>query len=311
MSEGLDSKLYLHYLKQLLEEPDARKEIMKVILGSLEVPEAGEVLSGPVLQWLGGGAPIGTTTAASYISWLGSEELSPMKWTIQSSLISCCASHGIHSFRKLDDSKALGMLGFYGNRLNNLLRLSKTSSVEDFLAPFIEILQEFGEHELLSVPDSVELLDALFSERATPFVVVRTLSSVLKNIRFYVEGKGRDWPVHPGNVRAMRLEIKSRVVILLLKKMILADDEIEPREMYNFYTFIGKQYCISPQQGEWIFDEAPVDFDLQQLADDMKSMMTADTIKEVMQSLETMAMADEVLDEREADLLKTLKAYLN
>ena len=93
--------------------------------------------------------------------------------------------------------------------------------------------------------------------------------------------------------------------------MILADNVIDAKEMDKYYDFLGKRYSIPPDQAQWIYEAAPVNFDIRQVCHDISSLMHTDRVKEVYSGLEEIAMADEHLDNREKQLLNFIRSGLN
>ena len=159
--------------------------------------------------------------------------------------------------------------------------------------------------------DALEILDAVVRERISVSDGLRSMQGMMRIMELYVVGSGSRWPVHQGTVKVFGFEVSARLVAILLKKMILADNVVDTKEMNKYYDFLGNRYSIPPDQAQWIFEAAPVSFDIRQVCHDISSLLQTERVKEVYAGLEEIALADEHFDNREKQLLNFIRSGLN
>ena len=71
--------------------------------------------------------------------------------------------------------------------------------------------------------------------------------------------------------------------------MIMADLIINEDEMQTYYKILGQRYSIPPDQAQWIYEAAPIDFDLATVCKDMISFLHPDKVTEVYDILKAIA----------------------
>lgn len=298
----------MDYIAQIRKKPEDAGEILKVLFSAVDAYEPGLILTGPITRWIGQGQYLGATTAASYLSWVQKMEESPMRWVISSSIYNVMAAEAITILRAIGESRGLGILR---SLIPRIQKLSDSAGTEDNdLLAVLDLLDVLLMEDCVSFMDSLEILDGVYRGRLKPQTVFQAFRIILTNAQFYLEGSGRQWYVTPGSVQSMNFEIRARLVILLLKKMILADDVVDAGELTALYKILGEKYAIPPEQAKWLFESAPEDFDLTSLTGDMVEMLDLAKRKEIFSALDEMAMADSHLDEREEALLVQIKTEL-
>ncbi len=297
----LDRDQFQNYLQQMLDEPDELKNIISELINKLDSFEPGTALDQSMNKWFGHKSLLGATSPASLICWLGTNTSSTMKWVIRDSVSSCMAAAGIENLRFLEINPA-------GHLLASLQR--KASSLISDKCEFIELVKEFNRAGCIDLMDAIELTDAVICDRIDLVLASSTLRSMLKVVKLYVLGNANVWPIHKGSIKVFGFEVSARLVVILLKKMIIADDVIDPQEMQTYYKILGQRYSIPPDQAQWIFEAAPIDFDLSLVCRDMLGFLHPDKVTEVYDILKAIAIADNHFDHREQKLLGKIQSYL-
>lgn len=290
------------HLQRILDSPDSAVDVLKDLFSQIEAFEPGSALDESMNKWFGHSALIGATSPASLISWLGDANEAVMNWVIEDSINSCMAATGIKTLRSGDFESAQ-------NQISDLYGKLETEVSDS--ADLVMLVQQFNSNGCIALMDAIEILDAVIRERISVADGLRSLQGMMRIMELYVMGSGSRWPVHQGSVKVFGFEVSARLVAILLKKMILADNVIDAKEMDKYYDFLGSRYSIPPDQAQWIYEAAPVNFDIRQVCHDISSLMQTERVKEVYAGLEEIAMADEHLDNREKQLLNFIRSGLN
>mgnify|MGYP001192480938 CR=1 FL=1 len=299
--QPLDRDHFHNYLQLMLDKPGQINQTITELINQLESFEPGMTIDESMNQWFGHKSLLGAISPASLICWLGASTSSTMKWVIRDSVSSCMAASGIENLRCLDINPA-------GRLLAKLQRQAGFQITEK--SEFIELLQEFNRAGCIDLMDAIELTDAVIRERIDFVLASSTLRGMLKVIRLYVLGNADVWPIHKGSIKVFGFEVSARLVVILLKKMILADFVINEEEMETYYKILGQRYSIPPDQAQWIYDAAPVDFDLAVVCEDILSFLHPEKVTEVYDILKAIAIADDHFDHREQKLLRQIQSYL-
>ncbi len=290
------------HLQRILDSPESAVDVLKDVFNQIESFEPGSALNESMNQWFGHSTLIGATSPASLISWLGDANEAVMNWVIEDSINSCMASTGIKTLRSSDLENAKYQIADLYGKLDT--EVANTSDL-------VSLVQQFNKSGCIALMDAIEILDAVIRERITVVDGLKSMQGMMRIMELYVMGSGAHWPVHQGSVKVFGFEVSARLVAILLKKMILADNVIDIKEMNKYYDFLGSKYSIPPDQAQWIYEAAPVNFDIRQVCHNISSLMQTERVKEVFAGLEEIAMADEHLDNREKQLLNFIRSGLN
>ena len=300
--QSLTREQFQVHLQRILDHPDSSVDVLKEIFSHIEAFEPGTTLNESMNKWFGHSTLIGATSPASLISWLGDANEAVMNWGIEDSVNSCMAATGIKALRANDLEKSRDQIKDLYSTLEN-----EISEVSDL----VRLIQKFNASGCIALMDAIEVLDAVIRERISASDGLRSLQGMMRIMELYVLGSGSRWPVHQGSVKVFGFEVSARLVAILLKKMILADNVIDAKEMDKYYDFLGNRYSIPPDQAQWIYEAAPVNFDIRQVCHDISSLLQTERVKEVYAGLEEIALADEHLDNREKQLLNFIRSGLN
>ncbi len=297
----LDRDQFHNYLQRMLDMPDELNQVITELINKLDSFEPGTALEDSMNQWFGHKSLLGATSPASLICWLGANTSSTMKWVIRDSVSSCMASAGIENLRCLEFNPA-------GHLIAKLQRQAGVQISDK--SEFIKLVQEFNRAGCIDLMDAIELTDAVIRERIDFVLASSTLRGMLKVIKLYVMGNADVWPIHKGSIKVFGFEVSARLVVILLKKMIMADFVINKDEMETYYKILGQRYSIPPDQAQWIYEAAPVDFDLNAVCRDMLGFLHPEKVTEVYDILKAIAIADDHFDHREQKLLRQIQSYL-
>ena len=299
--QPIDRDHFHNYLQLMLDKPDEINQTVTELINKLDSFEPGTTIDESMNQWFGHKSLLGAISPASLICWLGANTSSTMKWVIRDSVSSCMAAAGIENLRCLELNAAGHLLAKLQRQAG--LKISKKSE-------FLELVQEFNRAACIDLVDAIELTDAVIRERIDFVLASSTLRGMLKVTKLYVLGNGAEWPIHKGNIKVFGFEVSARLVVILLKKMIMVDLIINEEEMQTYYKILGQRYSIPPDQAQWIYEAAPIDFDLATVCKDMISFLHPDKVTEVYDILKAIAIADDHFDHREQKLLGEIQSYL-
>lgn len=290
------------YLEIMIQQSEDWESLLSQLVSMSQALRPGSTINASMSRWFGENTSIGISSPASLITWLGENSSEPMRWVIRDSVASCMAAYGIKFYRESEPSKA--------NSQISILQRRVSSQFDDKLA-FIKLIQDCNRLNCIDLIDAIELLDAVLRERVDLTLGLATLRGMLRVLRLYVVGTGDGWPNHGGSVKVFGFEVCARLIILLLKKMIMADDYVAPQEMNTFYSVVAQKYSIPPVQAQWIYEAAPLDFNLTDVCKDIRNILQPDKVIEVYEVLEKLALADEHFDIRESWLLESIQSELN
>ena len=297
----LDRDEFHNYLQLMLDKPEEINQIVTDLINKLDSFEPGTAIDDSMNKWFGHKSLLGAISPASLICWLGANTSSTMKWVIRDSVSSCMAATGIENLRCLEVNPAGHLLA----------KLQRSAGIKiSNKGEFIQLVQEFNRAGCIDLLDAIELTDAVIRERIDFVLASSTLRGMLKVIKLYVIGNASVWPIHKGNIKVFGFEVSARLVVILLKKMIMADFIINEEEMETYYKILGQRYSIPPDQAQWIYEAAPNDFDLATVCRDMISFLHPDKVTEVYDILKAIAIADDHFDHREQKLLGEIQSYL-
>ena len=297
----LDRDDFQIYLQRMLDKPNEINAIVNELISKLESLEPGTALDATMNKWFGHKSLLGATSPASLISWLDSNTSSTMKWVIRDSVSSCMAAEGIANLRCLKTYQA-------GTLIASLQRQASFQISEK--KQFIELVKELNGAECIDLIDAIELIDAVICERIDLILATSNLRGMLKVIKLYVLESGDAWPIHKGSIKVFGFEVSARLVVILLKKMIMADQVVDPKEMETYYKILGQRYSIPPEQARWIFEAAPLDFDISKVCRDILGFLKPEKVTEVYEILKAIAIADNHFDKREQSLLRNIQYCL-
>lgn len=289
-------------IQYMMDRPEDAIEIIKDIFSKFGSAELGVTLSDSINKWFGQSAMVGVTCPASLICLVDKMSEPAMRWVIQDSINTCLASSGITSLRQYETEIALA-------HVKNLIKEVEESEYSQ--TNLLKLIKTMNDIACITLLDAIELIDALVRDRMTVKVGFEALYGTIKVIQLYVVGNGSQWPVHQGNIKVFGFEVSTRLVALLLKKMIVADDKIEPSEMLAYFEFLGRKYSMPPEQAQWVFDSAPATFDIRSVCGDIVSLLRPERISEIYETLNEIAMADDHLDNREKQLINFIRSNLN
>ena len=290
------------HLQYILDSPESAVDVLKDVFGQIDAFEPGSALNESMNKWFGHSTLIGATSPASLIAWLGDANEAVMNWVIEDSINSCMAATGITTLRSIDLENAQNQIADLYSKLE-----TEVSNSSDL----VRLIKQFNASGCIALMDAIEILDAVIRERISVADGLKSLQGMMRIMELYVMGSGSYWPVHQGSVKVFGFEVSARLVAILLKKMILADNVVDAKEMDKYYDFLASRYSIPPDQAQWIYEAAPVNFDIRQVCHDISSLMQTERVNEVYAGLEEIAMADEHLDNREKQLLNFIRSGLN
>lgn len=300
MDELIKAKLKEN-LGQMIRCPNESAEILATMMSITHSLQAGRTMDASMSKWFGQNTPLGITSSASLISWLSTQRSNPIKWVIRDSVASCMAAYGIKTLRQIETTGVQSQL----NYLQRIVSAEVTNKVD-----FFKVLQEFIDSQCIDIIDVVELIDALENQRVQLPLVASVLRSMLKVIKLYVIGSGNNWPNHGGTVKTFGFEVCARLIAALLKKMIMADECVAPEEVGAFYEILAERYAMPPEQAQWIYEAAPLDYEVSDICADILAVLSPDRVGEIYEVLERIAMADQHFDSREKKLLNTIHSCL-
>ena len=289
------------YLEIMIQQSEDWESLLTQLVSMSQTLRPGSTINTSMSRWFGENTSIGISSPASLITWLGENSSEPMRWVIRDSVASCMAAYGIEFYRESEPSKA--------NSQISILQRRVSSQFDDKLA-FIQLIQDYNRLNCIDLIDAIELLDAVLRERVDFTLGLATLRGMLRVLRLYVVGSGNGWPSHGGSIKVFGFEVCARLIILLLKKMIMADDYVAPQEMNTFYSVVAQKYSIPPEQAQWIYEAAPLDFNLTDVCKDIRNNLQPDKVIEVYEVLEQLALADQHFDIRESWLLESIQVGL-
>lgn len=289
------------YLEIMIQQFEDWESLLTQLVSMSQTLRPGSTINTSMSRWFGENTSLGISSPASLITWLGENSSEPMRWVIRDSVASCMAAYGIEFYRQSEPSKA--------NSQISILQRRVSSQFDDKLA-FIKLIQDYNRLNCIDLIDAIELLDAVLRERVDLTLGLATIRGMLRVLRLYVVGTGDGWPNHGGSVKVFGFEVCARLIILLLKKMIMADDYVAPQEMNTFYSVVAQKYSIPPEQAQWIYEAAPLDFNLTDVCKDIRNNLQPDKVIEVYEVLEKLALADQHFDIRESWLLESIQAGL-
>lgn len=289
------------YLEIMIQQFEDWESLLTQLVSMSQTLRPGSTINTSMSRWFGENTSLGISSPASLITWLGENSSEPMRWVIRDSVASCMAAYGIEFYRQSEPSKA--------NSQISILQRRVSSQFDDKLA-FIKLIQDCNRLNCIDLIDAIELLDAVLRERVDLTLGLATIRGMLRVLRLYVVGTGDGWPNHGGSVKVFGFEVCARLIILLLKKMIMADDYVAPQEMNTFYSVVAQKYSIPPEQAQWIYEAAPLDFNLTDVCKDIRNNLQPDKVIEVYEVLEKLALADQHFDIRESWLLESIQAGL-
>ena len=289
------------YLEIMIQQSEDWESLLTQLVSMSQTLRPGSTINTSMSRWFGENTTIGISSPASLITWLGENSSEPMRWVIRDSVASCMAAYGIEFYRQSEPSKANSQISRLQRRVS--------SQFDDKLA-FIQLIQDYNRLNCIDLIDAIELLDAVLRERVDFTLGLATLRGMLRVLRLYVVGSGNGWPSHGGSIKVFGFEVCARLIILLLKKMIMADDYVAPQEMNTFYSVVAQKYSIPPEQAQWIYEAAPLDFNLTDVCKDIRNNLQPDKVIEVYEVLEQLALADQHFDIRESWLLESIQVGL-
>tara|TARA_Y100000589_G_scaffold214242_1_gene202143 strand:- start:1791 stop:2735 length:945 start_codon:yes stop_codon:yes gene_type:complete len=297
----LDRDDFENYLQLMLDKPDKCRVLAGELISKLDTCEPGVALGKSMNQWFGHKSLLGATSPASLISWLDASTSPTMKWVIRDSVSSCMASVGIENLRELATYRAGTIIASLQRQAN--LQISEKKQ-------FLELVKVLNRSACIDLIDAIELIDAVICERIDLVLAASNLRGMLKVIKLYVLESGDNWPIHQGSIKVFGFEVGARLIVILLKKMIMADQVVDPKEMVTFYKILGQRYSIPPEQARWIFEAAPLDFDIAIVCRDVLGFLHPEKVTEVYDILKAIAIADNHFDQSEQKLLGTIQDCL-
>lgn len=299
--EALNHNSLNDHLEIIIQQFDDWEKPLTELVNISQSLKPGSTIDASMSKWFGENDTLGVSSPASLITWLGENSSDTMRWVVRDSVASCMAAYGIEYYRQSEVSEA--------HRQINDIQRRASSQLTDKL-DFIKLIKNLNRSHSMDLRDAVELLDSVLRDRVDIGLGLATLRGMLRVLKLYVVGSGNEWPNHGGSIKVFGFEVCARLIILLLKKMIMADDYVAPQEMNTFYSVVAQKYSIPPEQAQWIYEAAPLDFNLTDVCKDIRNNLQPDKVIEVYEVLEQLALADQHFDIRESWLLESIQVGL-